>query len=173
LAHAARKPIVDPDKPHDLRRLGSELPIVRALAVKAIEEVFGVETRGTVFRKHHYELDGFKKILGPDIVTHLQNGTAPAGEPTLEIPDISVRIRRKDSYGSLDGLRCRRVGYVEKTVYLEFRSPAGDVEFRFALDFGAERIVFDLFADIGVATSCSPKPRKPPAPMTMASSFPL
>jgi hypothetical protein len=54
MAHGARKPIVDPDKPGDLRRLGSELPIVRALAVKAIEEVFGVETRGTNFRKHLY-----------------------------------------------------------------------------------------------------------------------
>jgi hypothetical protein len=47
MAHGARKPIVDPDKPGDMRRLGSELPIVRALAVKAIEAVFGVETRGT------------------------------------------------------------------------------------------------------------------------------
>jgi hypothetical protein len=32
VAHAARQPIVDPDKPEDFRRLGSELPIVRALA---------------------------------------------------------------------------------------------------------------------------------------------
>jgi hypothetical protein len=52
MAHGARKPIVDPDKPGDLRRLTSELPIVRALTVKAIEEVFGVDTRGTSFRKH-------------------------------------------------------------------------------------------------------------------------
>ena len=50
MAHGARKPIIDPDNPGDLRRLGSELPIVRALvATKAIEEVFGVETRGTNF----------------------------------------------------------------------------------------------------------------------------
>jgi hypothetical protein len=33
---------------------------------------------------------------------------------------------------------------------MEFESPQGDVEFRFALDFSAERIAFDLFADIGV-----------------------
>jgi hypothetical protein len=150
MAHGARKPIVDPDKPGDLRRLGSELPIVRALAVKAIEEVFGVETRGTNFRKHLYELDGFKKILGPDIVAHRQNGTAPAGQPMLEIPDISVRIRRKENYAPLNGLRCRHIRYVGKTVYMNFESLQGDVEFQFVLDFGAERIVFDLFADIGV-----------------------
>ena len=61
MAHANREPIVDPDKPADIRRLGSELPILRELALKAIEEVFGVETRSTNFRKHLYELDGFKK----------------------------------------------------------------------------------------------------------------
>lgn len=72
MAHANRKPIIDPDKPVDARRLGSELPIVRELAVKAIEEVFGVETRGTNFRKHFYELAGFKAILGPTIVAHMQ-----------------------------------------------------------------------------------------------------
>jgi hypothetical protein len=150
MAHANRKPIVDPDKPADVRRLGSELPIVRALAMKAIEEVFGVNTRGTNYDNHLYELDGFKKILGPDIVAHVQNGTVPAEQPMLDIPDISVRIRRKENYAPLDGLRCRRVGYVGKTVYMDFQSLQGDVEFRFALDFSAERIVFDLFADIFV-----------------------
>ena len=45
MAHANRQPIIDPDKPDHMRRLNSELPIMRVLAVKAIEEVFGVETR--------------------------------------------------------------------------------------------------------------------------------
>jgi hypothetical protein len=52
---------------------------VRALAVKAIEEVFGVETRGTNFCKHLFELDGCKRILGPDIVDYMQKGTTPGG----------------------------------------------------------------------------------------------
>jgi hypothetical protein len=150
MAHGARKPIVDPDKPGDQQRLGSELPIVRALAVKAIEETFGVETRGTNYRKHLYELEGFKKILGGDIVAHMHNGTAPMEQPTLEIPDISVRIRRREKYAPLEGLRCKHIGYVGKTVYMNFESLQADVGFRFALDFGAERIVFDLFADVGV-----------------------
>lgn len=155
MAHGARKPIVDPDKPGDLRRLGSELPIVRALAVKAIEEVFGVDTRGTNFRKHLYELDGFKKILGPDIVDHMQKGTAPAGQVSLQIPDVSVRIRRKDHYAPLEGLRCKRVGHAGKLVHMLFELPQGDVEFGFSLDFGAERIQFDPFCDVGVCDTGS------------------
>jgi hypothetical protein len=155
MAHGARKPIVDPDKPGDLRRLTLELPIVRALAVKAIEEVFSVDTRGTNYRKHLYELDGFKKILGPDIVAHALNGTVLAEEPMVEIPDISVRIRRKAPYAPLEGLRCKRLSQDGKLVHLQFGSPQGDVKFRFALDFGAERIQFDLFRDIGVCDTGS------------------
>ena len=149
MAHANREPIVDPDKPADIRRLGSELPILRELALKAIEEVFGVETRSTNFRKHLYELDGFKKILGVHIVDHLQKGTEPAGQPMLEIPDISVRIRRKDNYAPLEGLRCKHVGRTGKLLHLHFVSLEGDIQFRFSLDFGAERILFDLFPDVG------------------------
>jgi hypothetical protein len=74
MAHGARKPIIDPDKPSDLRRLGSELPIVRALATRAIEDIFGVETRGTQYRKHLYELAGFKEILGPEILVGWSRG---------------------------------------------------------------------------------------------------
>lgn len=150
MAHANRDPIVDPDNPADARRLGSELPIVRALAIKAIEEVFGIDTRGTNFQKHLYELDGFKKILGLDIVEHMLEGTALAEQPMLQIPDISVRIRRKATYAPLEGLRCKRIGYSGKLVQMHFESLQGDAELSFLLDFGGERIVFDLFSDVGV-----------------------
>jgi hypothetical protein len=60
------------------------------------------------------------------------------------------RLRGKENYAPLDGLRCSHVGYLRNTVYLMFESLQGDVEFRFVLDFGAERIMFDSFADIGV-----------------------
>jgi hypothetical protein len=150
MAHANRKPIVDPDKPADVRRLGSELPIVRALAAKAIEEVFGVETRGTNFRKHLYELAGFKKILGAEIVDFLTRGEQPTEQRMLDIPDISVRIRRRDSYAPLNNLTIKKVGQRGKLFLMRFASKEGDVTFQFALDFGNERLEFSLFDDIGI-----------------------
>jgi hypothetical protein len=155
MAHANRQPIIDPDKPDHMRRLSSELPIMRELAAKAIEEVFGVETSATNFSKHLYELQGFKEILGPDIVRHMQAGTTPPGQPTLQIPDISVRIRRKERYAPLEGLRCQRIGQNGKLLHMHFASLQADVEFAFSLDFGAERIEFDLFSDIGVCDTGS------------------
>jgi hypothetical protein len=150
MAHGAHKPIIDPDNPGDLRRLGSELPIVQALATKAIEEIFGVETRGANYRKHLYELEGFKEILGPEIVKGMQDGAPPTEQRLVEIPDISMRIRRKESYVPLEGLRCKRLGHAGKQVHMHFESLQGDVNVDFSLDFENERIVFDVFSGIGV-----------------------
>lgn len=144
MAHGARKPIIDPDKPGDLRRLSSELPIVRALAIKAIEEIFGVETRGTQYRKHLYELAGFKEILGPEIVEGLRQGMPPT-ERLVDVPDISMRIRRKEPYVPLEGLRCTGLGYTGKQVRMQFQSLQRDIEVDFSLDFEGERLLFDIF----------------------------
>jgi hypothetical protein len=155
MAHANRQPIIDPDKPDHARRLSSELPLIRALAGKVIEEVFGVETPATNFREHLYELKGFKETLGPDIVQHMQAGMAPPCQPTLQIPDISVRIRRKERYAPLEGLRCQRAGQKGKLLHMHFASLQGDIEFAFSLDFGAERIQFDVFNDVGIVDTGS------------------
>jgi hypothetical protein len=96
VVHANREPIVDPDKPDDMRRLWSELPIMKALAQQAIEDELGVETSATVYRKHLYELAGFKEILGVEIVDFLTRGEQVTEQRMLEIPDISVRIRGRD-----------------------------------------------------------------------------
>lgn len=150
MAHGARKPIIDPDNPVDLRRLGAELPIVRALATKAIEEIFGVETRGTNFHKHLYELAGFKEILGPEIVRGMQNGTPPTDQRMVNIPDISMRIRRKENYAPLEGLRCKHLGHTGKQIHMHFESLEDDVDVDFSLDFENERISFDIFSSVGV-----------------------
>ncbi len=146
----ARKPIIDPDKPGDLRRLSSELPIVRALATRAIEDIFGVETRGTQYRKHLYELTGFKEILGPEIISGLHQGTPPTDEELVDVPDISMRIRRKEAYAPLEGLRCTALGCTGRQVHMQFQSLRGDVEVAFSLDFESERILFDIFRGISV-----------------------
>jgi hypothetical protein len=80
----------------------------------------------------------------------MQNGTAPVGQPMLQIPDISIRIRRKERYTPLDGLRCKHVRRVEKLLHMHFEALQGDVEFGFSLDFGAERIQFEVFRDVGI-----------------------
>ncbi|MGA7678801.1 MAG: methylamine utilization protein MauJ, partial [Pseudolabrys sp.] len=150
MAHANRGTIIDPDVPRDWRRLSSELPIVRALATKAIEDELGVETRHTVWRKHLYELAGFKKIFGSENVAHMQNGVAPP-EQTLEVPDINIRIRGKENYAPLEQLRCEQLACDGNQIHMLFRSLQGDVVFRFSLDFAQERLQFDVFNCMGIS----------------------
>src|SRR4029077_17672582 len=150
VAHANRDPIVDPDDPVDIRRMYSELPIMSALAQRAIEEVLGVETSHTVYDKHLYELAGFKKILGADTVDHLVRGVPITDGRTVEIPDISVRIRRCEPYEPLSRLTIKEIGQNGSVFHARYESVSGDVGFRFQLDFAAERLNFSVFRDIAV-----------------------
>jgi hypothetical protein len=145
VAHASREPIVDPDNPDDYRRLFSEIPIVLALAQKAIEEKLGVETSQTVYRKHLYELAGFKEILGPDLVEHLTRGEQVTDGRMVEIPDISIRIRKRDPYTPLTNLSVKDMGQDGNLFHMRFGSKDGSVMVRFVLDFSAERLEFSPF----------------------------
>jgi hypothetical protein len=150
IAHANRTPIIDPDDPSDSRRLQSELPIMIALAQKAIEQELGVETSLTVYQKHLYELEGFKQILGTDTVERLTRGEQITDGRMVEIPNINVRIRKRDPYEPLSNLSLKEIGQNGKVFHMRFASKNGDAVVRFQLDFGAERLNFSLFHDLGV-----------------------
>jgi hypothetical protein len=120
-----------------------------ALAERAIEEELGVETSSTVYRKHLYELAGFKAIFGTQIVDQLVRGEETKGEPEIEIPHIDVRIRGKSPYAPLSKLACKAVGHHGHLVKMRFASQDERVHIRFELDFSQERLNFDVLRDFG------------------------
>src|SRR6185312_2074685 len=73
MAHAKEDPIIDPDNLSETRRLWRELPIISALAKGAIERELGVKSTHTIWEEHLYELDGFKKLFGDDLVRIIVN----------------------------------------------------------------------------------------------------
>jgi hypothetical protein len=119
------------------------------LAERAIGEKLGVETRHTVWSKHLYELEGFKKILGPDLVDHLVRGVPVTDERMVDIPDISVEIRRKPPYAPLSNLTIRGLQHEGNILAMHYASNDGLIDFRFRLDFANERLNFDIFSDVG------------------------
>ena len=144
VAHAARRPIVNPDDPRDARRLHGELPIVRELALRAIEERFGINTPTTEYREHLYELRGWKKILGPELIANLLAGVElPEGE-LVDIPLINVRLRNTFPYQPLESMVPSYIVTREGVVELEYRCPDGLMAIRFALNFAEERLIFDV-----------------------------
>jgi hypothetical protein len=148
MAHAREEPIIDPDDPADARRLWSELPIMISLAKLAIEEVFGVETSHTVYLKHLYELAGFKKILGEEIVDHVTRGEQIAAGRMTDIPRINVQLRRHPPFPALSNLNPVDVGQQGTSLRMRFASGDGNVRLQFILDFAEERLRFDLFNDV-------------------------
>ena len=153
MAHAREEPIIDPDRPEDLRRLFEELPIMDSLATRGIESAFGVETPQTVYRKHLYELAGFKVVLGKKVVEKLAAGEQLFGDQTIEIPLINVRLRKHRTYAPLENLNpisCTQDG---KTLNVLFQSCDGSVKLRLGMNFAAERLEFDMFRDIALRDS--------------------
>lgn len=160
MAHAKREPIIDPDDPADARRLWAELPIMLELAERATEEKLGVETSQTVWRKHLYELDGFKKILGAEIVDKLVRGEQIAGQRDVNIPDISVELNRKMPYAPLSALTIQAIGQDGQhghIVHMHFISKDGLIDFRIHLDFTNERLNFEWSRDFARRDDGSPE----------------
>jgi hypothetical protein len=150
MAHARQEPIIDPDDPADARRLWAELPIISALATLAIEEVFKVETSQTVYRKHLYELAGFKSALGPDIVEQIARGEKIVQGTMIDIPRISVRLWDHPPFKPLENLKPVDVGQNGSVLFMHFRSDDSSVQIQFGLNVGTERLDFDVFRDIEI-----------------------
>jgi hypothetical protein len=144
VAHASRKPIVNPDDPSDSRRLYRELPLVREMAVLAIEERFGILTPQIEYREHLYELRGWKKILGVDLVQRLVSGEGVRPNEEVDLPEIHVRQREFPHYGVFEGMSPSNAVVQDGKVHLVYRSETGLCFTNFILDFGIERIIFDI-----------------------------
>jgi hypothetical protein len=127
-----------------------------ALAQTAIEQVLGVETSLTVYRKHLYELRGFKEILGPDTVDLLTKGEEITDGRPLEIPMVTVALRGRGPYAPLCNLKSKEIGQTGKGLFVIFDGEDGSVRIRFTFDFAEERLVFDIFKDLAVRDNGTP-----------------
>ena len=148
IAHATGKTIIDPDKPSDLLRLHGELPIMEKLAEMAIEEELGVKALFTVMREHLYELQGFKKIFGFDVVDCIIRGEQIPSEEEARLPSIGVRLRGKPPFAPFENLIPIRLSQEGTKVLLIFAREDGLIQFKFRLNFKEEMLEFDIYNGI-------------------------
>jgi|HubBroStandDraft_6_1064221.scaffolds.fasta_scaffold58291_4 hypothetical protein len=148
IAHAGGTPTADPENPEDMAQLRDDLPLVRALAEIAIEEHFAVKSATTIWREHHYELEGFREIFGRDRTEAIKNvGTLPEAD-WPSIPKLSVRLEDHDKYEPLEGMTAEIVEVRDGMAVLECRSANALTLVRLCLDFTNERMRFDAEANI-------------------------
>ena len=150
VAHAFDEPVVDPDKLEDDLRLSSDLPVIRALAEHFIEHELGVRSMSTVRREHLYELDGFRRVLGPRIVAALKSGSRPEAADLPVFPNLSVRIRGHVPFPSFEDLAVESVEPIDGCVILMLRNPNGSIRIALTLYVVEERLGFDPTTDIGI-----------------------
>ena len=145
IAHAASDPLIDPDDPDDRRRLANDLPMVKALAEHFIEQEFGVKSQTTVWREHLYELAGFSELFGPELVARIKAGEeVPIGE-FPEIPALSVRLAFRDPFPSFEDMEVKVVDCADSKVNLALNSANGLASIMLVLNFGTERLDFEIF----------------------------
>jgi hypothetical protein len=144
VAHASSDPIINPDEPRDAFRLYRELPLVRQLAERAIEERFGIPTRSTEFAQHLYELRGWKKVFGEDLIGRLLSGAGPLECEQVDMPTISVQLRQQPPYTPMENLAIAGLDVQNTIIKVKYQSPDGLFEMRFQLDFGEERLDFSI-----------------------------
>lgn len=144
VAHASGRPIVNPDDPRDARRLRKELPIVRELAVRAIEERFGIPTSKTEYQQHLYELRGWKEVLGADLIARLLRGEGPAPEEHVDLPEINVRLRERPPYAPFEHMQPINADVEGAKVILIYGTADGLMQVRFQLNLAEERLHFAI-----------------------------
>lgn len=145
IAHATGQPIINPDDPRDALRLYGELPLVRELAIRAIEERFGIDTPSTEYAKHLYELRGWKDALGQPLIAAIYAGEEPQTDQMLDLPAIHVRLRECSSYGPLEKMIPERIEQQGQELSMVYKSTDSLVQIHFRLALTEERLKFDLF----------------------------
>jgi len=148
IAHATGKPVINPDDPRDALRLYRELPLVREMAVRAVEERFGIATRSTEYREHLYELRGWKEVLGEQLMGAVAAGTERALGESVDLPLIHVRLRTNPPYKPFERMTPKSIEQQGNELLLIYATEDRLMEIRFWLAPAEERLKFEIFDGI-------------------------
>jgi hypothetical protein len=148
ITHADREPFVDPDDVSDLNRLSRDLPLIRNFAELAIEETFSVKRERTIWREHLYELEGFRRLMPPTVLSALLAGTAAAVEVSFDLPDkFLVLAKRGSQIVPLHNMSVFAGWYGTGQVMLDLKSELDIVRLRIILSFATEKLIFEPQSD--------------------------
>lgn len=142
LAHAGTDPTVNPDDVDDNVRFHKDLPLIRDLAHEVIKINFLVATRQEIYRKHLYELSGFKEYLPKKILKRIIEEESFEVD-TSKWKQISIRQWCDKRYGVLENLYICGFYAEQKQALMQCRSKDGFFKIQLILDFAEERLHID------------------------------
>ena len=140
IVHAGGNPTIDQENPSDLELLWKNIPLIQALAHRAIESELGVKSSETVVHEHLYELSGFKNLLGTAFVTRLKNTEEVTIDELPPFPRLSVRLEDREKFDALEKLESEIVDVSKGKVLLRCLSSDQLSGLGICLNFPGERL---------------------------------
>lgn len=129
---------------------------MRALAIRLIELTLGVKTSHTIWQEHLYELEGFRKIVGEELIARLKNPNDDVTGVTVNIPVITVGLDGKEPYKPFARLYPYEFHRGENgQMVAAFTTEDDLICFRFWFDWPNERLRFDIQRDFKAVDSGS------------------
>jgi hypothetical protein len=160
VAHAYSEPLVDPEDPEDSARLQKDLPLVKALAGHIIEYELGIKSMDTVWQEHLYQLDGFRTLVGSEIIAKLKGRREVAPGTVASLPKLSIRLRDQPRFASFESMTAEVVAGQDGCLLLNCHSTDSLAHLRLCLNFAEELLQFDAINGVVVAddgTPCGPR----------------
>lgn len=157
VAHAFGTPVVNPDDPADQQRLARDLPLIQALAEHAIEHELKIKSQATVRQEHLYELDGFHRLFSPQQIDAMKSGVTVNIGQLPELPQFHIRVRDHAPIPAFEHMSSAIAGAFTGGLVLACTSRDRRLQFSFGLSFQAERIAYDLLANIVLTDDQSPE----------------
>ena len=144
LAHAGVDPTVNPDDVNDSVRLYKDLPLIRHLAKKMIENHFAIKTDSDVYHEHLYELFGFKQLLGNVLIAEiLANDALNRGKVKID-KKISVRQWCDKRYGVFESLSLKTKKIKNGVIFFECVNDDFTFKIILILDLSGERMFLEV-----------------------------
>ncbi len=153
VAHAYQKPFLNPDNIDDDVRLKADLPIIKEIAEKIIEDKFGIMTSESYREKHLYETMGFEEMQSEDVLSMI------CGDHTHDIKEVmlpklfSIRIRNKPEYQALSSLTILNKSLNGSCLLLLLSNSTRHISIKMEIDFKSHTLAMDPLKDIQLAYS--------------------
>jgi hypothetical protein len=157
VAHAYSEPLIDPENIEDNRRLARDLPLVRALAEHLIEAEFGLKSRHTIWREHLYQLEGFRELLGEDLIQRLKRRESIVPEELPALPVLNIGVRDEPALESFTGLLPTILDVESGVIWLRCDFPSGRLQMLLGLDVGEEYLHFDPEDHVALIPELTPE----------------
>jgi hypothetical protein len=150
IAHAEKDVFVNPDNLLDHERIYRDLPVMKALARKAIEERFGLYSRFSRNAPKETFIPGLERAVGAELIEKLINKSELA-EAHIDLPDrITALVRCGNRLISFCGLYIEALQAWENGLGMRLLSETGTLMLQVGIDFHGRKLVYEPERNSGV-----------------------